>query len=521
MLSVHDKSDIVEFARALHDQGVRLLSTGGTAAALTDVGLPVRTISALTGQPEMLDGRVKTLHPRIFAGLLARRDDPRQMKELRQQEIEPIDLVAVNLYPFEATVADPGHCLQDALEQIDIGGVSLLRAGVKNAPHVVVVVDPHDYQQVLEAIEAGDLSLARRLQWARRAISHTSAYEAAISNYLNRVSISEANLEQTPVLEPFPRALTLSFQQLQSLRYGENPHQLAAFYGSTGSPPMGLAAARQLHGKELSYNNILDLDAAWRLARALPRPAAAIIKHSNPCGAASSPTLVEAYRRARATDPLSAFGSIVAFNQQVDEETAQEIITTFVEAVVAPGFTPAALEALRRKKSLRLLSLTPNADSGIAVRDYRSVEGGLLVQDRDPGGGCGDEQWRCVTDRSVDESEERSLRFAWMVVPHVRSNAIVVARGQQLIGVGAGQMSRVDACRFAVWKAHDAGHETAGCAAASDAFFPFADGVEALAEAGITAVVQPGGSIRDQEVIDAANRLGMAMVLTATRHFHH
>ena len=520
LLAVHDKAGLADFAKALHDRGVELLSTGGTAAVLGEAGLPVRSISAYTEQEEMLGGRVKTLHPRIFGGILARRDDPQQIAELEKHDIAPIDLVAVNLYPFAATVAVPDHCLQDALEQIDIGGVSLLRAAAKNAPHVVVVADPADYDEIIEALDRDELPLSRRLAWARRAVAHTAVYEAAICNYLNGISLDEVRLDEHPPREPFPEALTLPFRRLQALRYGENPHQAAAFFGDAGDAT-GLATAEQLHGKELSYNNLLDLDAAWQLVAQLSVPGAAVIKHNNPCGAACAESLAEAYRDARATDPLSAFGSIVALNQPVDGETAREIATTFIEAVIAPDFAAEALEALRTKKSLRLMRMPSNGVASRPVREVRAVAGGLLVQDRDPGGGGEGEEWRCVTQRAPDDAEDLGLRFAWRVVPHVRSNAIVVAKGQQLIGVGAGQMSRVDSCRIAVWKARDAGHDLSGSVAASDAFFPFPDGVETLAEAGVTAVVQPGGSVRDEDVIEAANRLAVTMVMTGARHFRH
>jgi phosphoribosylaminoimidazolecarboxamide formyltransferase/IMP cyclohydrolase len=518
LLSVHDKSGLVEFASALHEQGVRLLSTGGTAAKIVEAGVPVTSISDYTGQAEMLEGRVKTLHPMVFGGILARREDPQQMEELEQHGIDPIDLVVVNLYPFEATVANPGHRLHEAMEQIDIGGVSLLRAAFKNAAGVVVVVDPADYAEVLSAIENDDLSLPRRLTWARRAAAHTAAYEAAICNYLNSLDVDAVGLDDTPEREPFPEALALTYRKLQGLRYGENPHQGAAFYAAGVTGARGLAAADQLHGKELSYNNILDVDAARHLAWALPQPSVAIIKHNNPCGAASASTLVEAYREARSTDPMSAFGGIVAANEEIDKETAEEIVTTFIEVVVAPGFSEEALEVLRTKKNLRLVVSQKPEGAGEAAWEQRGVDGGLLLQDRDPGGA---KEWRTATDRAPDETEDQALRFAWSLIPHVRSNAIILVRGQKLVGVGAGQMSRVDSCNIAIWKARDAGHETEGCVAASDAFFPFPDGVETLAEAGVTAVVQPGGSVRDDEVTEAADRLNMAMVLTGNRHFRH
>jgi phosphoribosylaminoimidazolecarboxamide formyltransferase/IMP cyclohydrolase len=527
LLSVHDKTGLVDFARGLHEYGVQLLSTGGTATALVDAGLPVQQISEYTASPEMLGGRVKTLHPKVFAGILARRDDDGQMAELDEHEVPPIDLVAVNLYPFAATVAQPQHTLQEALEQIDIGGVTLLRAAAKNSPGVVVVVDPEDYDGVLEAVRGDDLPLSRRLAWAARAIAHTAGYEASICNYLNGLP-EDASLDATPGLQDTPATVAMTFDRIQGLRYGENPHQTAAFFSDRATTPRSLAAAEQLHGKELSFNNILDLDAAWRLASALPAPAAAVMKHGNPCGAACGETLVDAYTKGRATDPVSAFGSVLGFNQRVDSDTAGEILTTFVEAIAAPDFDDDALEMLREKKNLRLLRIpadaklaTSYAAAGFHDRDIRWVDGGLLVQDRDPGAGIPAEEWVCVTERQPTEEEEAGLRFAWTVIPKVKSNAILLARGRRLIGVGAGQMSRVDSCRIAVWKANDFGHQVAGAVAASDAFFPFPDGPESLAEAGVTAIVQPGGSIRDDEVIEAANRLGITMVLTKTRHFLH
>lgn len=527
LLSVYDKTNLVDFARGLHEYGVQLLSTGGTAAALADAGLPVRQISQHTASPEMLGGRVKTLHPKVFGGILARRDDDAQMDELAEHEVSPIDLVAVNLYPFAATVAQPQHTLQEALEQIDIGGVTLLRAAAKNSPGVVVVVDPENYDDVLKAVCSNDLPLSRRLAWGARAIAHTAAYEASICNYLNGLP-ENASLDRTPELQDTPGTVAMTFDRIQGLRYGENPHQTAAFFSDAATVPRSLGVAEQLHGKELSFNNILDLDAAWRLVRALPVSGAVVIKHSNPCGAARSKTLVDAYVKARATDPVSAFGSVLGFNEPVGADTAAEIVTTFVEAIVAPGFAEGALEILREKKNMRLLSVPDDGELaasyaavGFHDRDIRWVDGGLLVQDRDPGAGIFQEEWVCVTSRQPTDEEETGLRFAWSVIPYVKSNAILLARGQQLIGIGAGQMSRVDSCRIAAWKAKDFGHRMAGAVAASDAFFPFPDGPELLGEAGVTAIVQPGGSMRDKEVIEAANRLDITMVLTKTRHFLH
>lgn len=527
LLSVHDKTGLVDFARGLHEQGVELLSTGGTAAALAEAGLPVTQISDHTASPEMLGGRVKTLHPKVFGGILARRDDAGQMAELEEHGVKAIDLVAVNLYPFAATVAQAEHTLQEALEQIDIGGVTLLRAAAKNSPGVVVVVDPAGYDEVLQAVRDNDLPLSRRLRWAAQAIAHTAGYEASICNYLNGLP-DDAALADTPDLREIPETVAMTFQRVQGLRYGENPHQAAAFFFDAAAGRRALGAAQQLHGKELSFNNILDLDAAWRLAQTLPEFGAAVMKHGNPSGAACAETLVEAYTLARAGDPVSAFGSVIGFNAPVDTATAAEVVTTFVEAVAAPGFSAEALDILKEKKNLRLLTVPVDGEisgtyaaRGFVDKDIRWVDGGVLLQERDPGAGIAAEQWDCVTERQPTEEEETGLRFAWSVIPRVKSNAILLAKERQLIGVGAGQMSRVDSCRIAVWKAEEHGHGATGAVAASDAFFPFPDGLELLAEAGVTAIVQPGGSIRDDEVIEAANRRGIAMVLTRTRHFLH
>ncbi len=542
LLSVYDKSGVDEFAAALHDRGLTLLSTGGTARQLRDAGVSVTEVGEVTGQAEMLGGRVKTLHPKIFGGILARREVGEQMQELETASVAPIDVVVVNLYPFAATIADPEHSFADALEQIDIGGVALLRAAAKNFPGVIVLVDPADYPAALAMIDgdggdANESSHGERRRLAAKAIAHTAAYDAAISQYLGASSGAVASATAavattaTPERDALPERLQFSFERRQVLRYGENPHQRAAFYVPADTAA-GIAAAEQLNGKELSYNNILDADAAWMLARWLPQPGAAVIKHMNPCGAGTAPTLAAAYVKARATDPTSAFGGIVALNEVVNEETAHEIASTFIEVVVAPDFSSEALEVLRAKAALRLLRVPePAAPLSMTSADdleLRGVVGGLLVQERDPGagvacgaGGEGRERWECVSVRRPTPQEDADLRFLWSVVPAVRSNAIVVGRDGQLLGVGAGQMSRVDSCRFAVWKAREAGHELGGAAAASDAFFPFADGVESLAEAGVSAVVQPGGSKRDPEVIAAADRLGLALVHTGARHFRH
>lgn len=518
LLSVYDKAGIREFASELSDRGVKLISTGGTARALREAGLEVTGIEEITGHAEMLGGRVKTLQPQIFGGILARREDPGQMQELVDAGITGIDLVVVNLYPFEETIADADCTLQRALEQIDIGGVSLLRAAYKNFASVAVVVDPADYEGVIAAMDGGELSLRSRLSWARKAVAHTAAYEAAIGNYLTSIDGESVALDAVPARDYWPQTLTMSYQLSQSLRYGENPHQPAASYLPAGGAKVGVAAGRQLQGKELSFNNLLDADAAWQLAWALPQPGAAVIKHANPCGAAVGETIAEAYVRARSTDPVSAFGGIVAANVPIDGDTAAEIATTFIEVVIAPGFTDAALDLLASKENLRLIVADGPGERFIEVPDYRWVSGGLLAQGRDLGAS---ERWEVVSERQPTEAQSRDLHFLWKVIPSVKSNAIIVGGQGQLYGVGAGQMSRVDSCRIAVWKATDAGHDLVGSAAASDAFFPFPDGLEALAEAGVEAIVQPGGSRRDEEVVAAADRLGIVLVHTGARHFRH
>ena len=517
LLSVYDKTGVVQFASALAERGVRLVSTGGTARALRRAGLPVTPVEEFTGAAEMLGGRVKTLHPRVFGGVLARRDSDEQMQELEAAGGAPIDLVAVNLYPFRETVARPGHTLGEALEQIDIGGVSLLRAAYKNFPGVTVVVDPGDYDRVVAALAGGGPDGRMRLQLARKAVAHTAAYEAAIADYLTALA-EPVGLEEPPALAAQPETLALTATLRQPLRYGENPHQPAAYYAVDGLAEPGFTAAEQLHGREMSFNNFLDAEAAWRLVHALPRTAAVVVKHANPCGAALGGDAREAYVRARAGDPTSAFGGIVGVNVALDVAAAEEILSTFIEVVVAPEFEEAALAALRAKPNVRLLRVPAPGAAFARVPELRWVGGGLLRQAQDVGAR---EQWRVAGRRPPSEREERDLRFVWAVVPAVKSNAIVIGREQQLIGVGAGQMSRVDACRIAVDKARRAGHELGGAVAASDAFFPFPDGLEVLAEAGVTAVVQPGGSRRDAEVVAAADRLGVALVHTGARHFRH
>ncbi len=502
LLSVSDKRGVDTFARALHDLGYTLIASGGTARALRAAGLPVTDVSTLTGFPEILDGRVKTLHPRVHGGILAKRT-PSHLAELEAHGIPPIEVVAVNLYPFESTVQQPDVTLEKALENIDIGGVALLRAAAKNFRHVVVVCDPDDYGWVAEALARGGPDESERRTLAVKAFRHTAAYDAAIATYL---------AEDTPLPAHLDERIPLFLRQVQRLRYGENPHQQAALYTPLGRPP----AFTQLHGKEMSYNNWLDLDAAWRAAWDFAEPCVAIIKHGNPCGLATASTLAEAYRKALASDPVSAFGSVIAVNRPLDATTATAMRDLFIEVLAAPDFTPEALEILRRKsRNLRLLrGPAPDAQGELL---WRTTVAGWLAQTADVIDEAPD-TWQVVTERSPSEAEWEALRFAWKAVKHVKSNAIVLAQGTATVGVGAGQMSRVDAVRIATWKAGD---RARGAVLASDAFFPFPDGVEVAAAAGITAIVQPGGSKRDPEVIDAANRLGLAMVFTGIRHFRH
>ncbi|HMM74506.1 MAG TPA: bifunctional phosphoribosylaminoimidazolecarboxamide formyltransferase/IMP cyclohydrolase [Gammaproteobacteria bacterium] len=512
LLSVSDKTGLVDFARALAARGVELLSTGGTAAALRVAGLAVTDVSAHTGFPEIMDGRVKTLHPKIHGGLLGRRgiDDA----VMAQHGIVPIDLLAVNLYPFEATIAKPDCSLTDAIENIDIGGPAMLRAAAKNHAQVAVLVDPADYAAILAELAAQDgLTEATCFSLAAKAYAHTADYDRAVSSYL---------LAQRADAPRFPDTVRLRFTKLQDLRYGENPHQAAAFYAEAGAPAGSIAAARQLHGKALSYNNIADTDAALMCVLAYTEPACCIVKHANPCGVAEAANIGEAYEYAYRTDPTSAFGGIIAFNRELDADTAEAIVSRqFVEVIVAPSVSEDALAVCRRKKDVRVLVVGAPGPERPAL-DYKRVTGGLLVQDRDAiGCAIGPADLKVVTVRPPSEAELRDLMFAWKVVKCVKSNAIVYARERRTIGVGAGQMSRVYSARIAGIKAADEGLEVKGSVMASDAFFPFRDGIDSAAAVGITAVIQPGGSVRDAEVIQAANEAGMAMVFTGMRHFRH
>ena len=500
LISVSDKTGVVELARGLVESGWEVVSSGGTAAALADAGVAVTLVSDVTGAAEMLGGRVKTLHPRIHGGILADRRKQDHVEQLKQQDIAPIDLVVVNLYPFELTVATPDVSEDEAVEQIDIGGPAMVRAAAKNFHSVAVVVNPDRYEEVLAEIkEAGEVSLETRRKLSLEAFQHTAAYDSAIANYLSG--------EDT-----FPQRLLLTGDKVADLRYGENPFQSAAFY-RTGTDQTGLASARQLHGKELSYNNFLDTDAAWRLVLELDRPSAAIIKHSNPCGASSAGTLLEAYQRALDCDRTSAFGGIVALNQPCDAETAGAISEIFTEVIIAPSFDEGAMAVLTAKKNLRILE----AETSYRLDfDIRRVAGGLLVQSPDPLDLA--EDAKVVTKAQPTEEHWRDLRFAWVVAKHVKSNAIVLVKDQTAVGVGAGQMNRLESTQLA---ASRAGDRAKGTVCASDAFFPFRDGLDAAVEAGAVAVIQPGGSVRDEEVIAAADEHGIPMVFTGKRHFKH
>jgi phosphoribosylaminoimidazolecarboxamide formyltransferase/IMP cyclohydrolase len=530
LLSVSDKSDLVDLARVLADLGVELISTGGTRKALQDAGLAVRDISDLTGFPEILDGRVKTLHPKVHGGILAVRADPRHQAMLQAHAIAPIDLVVCNLYPFEATLAEPGSSHEDIIENIDIGGPTLVRAAAKNYGDVAIVTDPSQYPGVIEELRAhgGALTLATRERLAAFAFANIAAYDRAISTYFQTRTGAEA----------LPARLDLHFERRMPLRYGENPHQRAAFYVEPGTTRASVAAAKPLHGKELSFNNILDLDSALNLVREFEAPAAVVIKHNNPCGAAVAASLEEAFCKAYEGDPLSAYGGVLGFNREVDEQTARQVTepNRFVECMIAPAFSPAAFELLTTrpswKKNVRLLAMGPleekesaergarSAASGAlsALYDYRRVDGGLLVQTRDLATASDFEQLQVVTKRAPTAAELADLRFAWIVCKHVKSNAIVLAKGGMLVGVGAGQMSRVDSVHLAVRKA---GERSRGSALASDAFFPFRDNIDEAAKAGVTAVIQPGGSLRDPDSIEACDEHDMAMVMTGVRHFRH
>jgi phosphoribosylaminoimidazolecarboxamide formyltransferase/IMP cyclohydrolase len=513
LLSVSDKTGLADFARALHEADVELVASGGTARMIAAAGIPVLQVEEVTGFPEILGGRVKTLHPAIHGGILARRT-PQHLDELGAHQIAPIDLVVVNLYPFQETVIQPNVTLSTAVEEIDIGGVALLRAAAKNHESVAVVCSPDDYAAVVEAVAGGGTTPQQRKQLAIKAFRHTAEYDTAIAEYLaEKIGVddtAEAPMEESPT--PLATHLHLDLHQIQINRYGENPHQKGGLYGHVGDQP----AFEVVQGKEMSYNNWLDLDGAWTAAQDFPQPTVAIIKHGNPCGLASGGTLVEAYEKALACDPVSAYGGILTVNRTLDIDTVNHIGNLFLEVIAAPAYEDEAMAALQRKKNLRVLVY-----SGAPLRplSLRSVVGGVLIQEVDRSQEDMDAAaWQMVSQRQATPEQLADLAFAWRVARHVKSNAIVFAKDMATVGVGAGQMSRVDSVMMA---GHKAGDRSRGAVMASDAFFPFADGIEAAAKYGITAVVQPGGSMRDQEVIEAVDRLGLVMCFTGTRHFKH
>ncbi len=519
LLSVTEKTGIVEFARALQALGVGLISTGGTARLLSDHGLPVTEVASLTGFPEMLDGRVKTLHPFVHAALLARRDQPGHMAALVQHGIQTIDLLVVNLYPFEATIGRTGCTLEQATEQIDIGGPAMVRSAAKNWKHVAVVTDPGQYAAVLAELQGGGLSEATRFELAVAAFNRISNYDAAISDYLSSVTVDGARTL-------FPTQSNGRFVKLQDLRYGENPHQQAAYYRDLLPAPGSLVSAEQLQGKELSYNNLADADAAWECVKSFAESACVIVKHANPCGVALAADPLQAYHKALQTDPTSAFGGIIAFNRKVDEVTAQALGRQFVELLIAPEFSPQALAQLRAKPALRVLkiALPPGGASaweqGRNAMDLKRIGSGLLLQTAD-NRELTLADLKVVTSKQPTPAQLQDLRFAWTVAKYVKSNAIVFCANGMTMGVGAGQMSRLDSVRIASIKAQQAGLSLVGTVVASDAFFPFRDGLDLLADAGAVGLIQPGGSMRDQEIIAAADERGLAMLFTGLRHFRH
>jgi phosphoribosylaminoimidazolecarboxamide formyltransferase/IMP cyclohydrolase len=513
LISVSDKTGVVDFAKKLSTYNVAILSTGGTARALRDSGLTVEDVSAYTGFPEMLDGRVKTLHPKIHGGLLGQRSNPEHVSKMKEHGIESIDMVVVNLYPFEATVAKENCSLEDAIENIDIGGPTMIRSAAKNYPDVTVIIDPGDYSAVLDEMERtkGEVSEKTNFRLAKKVFQSTARYDGAISNYLGSLSNGNKGL--------FPETLSVQYSKVQELRYGENPHQKGAFYKERDLHEPCVSGAVQLQGKALSYNNILDTDAALETVKEFEETAVVIIKHTNPCGVAiSSTSLADAYRKAKSCDPVSAFGGIVALNRPVDEETAKEISAIFTEVVIAPEYSDGALKLLSAKKDLRLLQVPFTKGYSQQGFEMKKVVGGMLVQERDLGKITDVRQCEVVTSRKPTDDEYAALAFAWKVCKHVKSNAIVYTIKDQTIGVGAGQMSRIDSSKIAVDKAQ---FPIKGTVMASDAMFPFRDSVDEAAKAGATAIIQPGGSIRDKEVIQAANEADMAMVFTGMRHFKH
>ena len=520
LLSVSDKTGIVEFAQALHARGIRLLSTGGTAKLLAQNDLPVTEVSEITGFPEMLDGRVKTLHPRVHGGLLARRDVPEHMAALKEHGIDTIDLLIINLYPFAQATAKADCTLEDAIENIDIGGPAMLRAAAKNWQDVAVVIDPSDYAQVLAELDGTGLTRKTKFGFAKKVFSHTAAYDGMISNYLTSLEAgAEEKTADVPAREEYPSVFNLQLHKVQGMRYGENPHQSAAFYKEAKVADGLLAGWTQIQGKELSFNNIADADAAWECVKAFDVPACVIVKHANPCGVAVGATLLEAYEKALKTDPTSAFGGIIAFNRPLDADVVDKINANkhFVEVAIAPVITPAARAAYASKVNVRLLEVP--VSQAMNSLDFKRVGGGMLLQSADNVDIVG--EIKVVTKLAPTEQQMQDLLFAWKVGRFVKSNAIVFCKDGMTYGVGAGQMSRLDSARIASIKAKAAGLSLDGTAVASDAFFPFRDGLDVVVDAGATCVIHPGGSMRDQEVIDAANERGIAMVFTGTRHFRH
>lgn len=512
LVSVYDKEGVVELGRRLAEMGVRILSTGGTARALEDAGVPVVAISEHTGFPEILDGRVKTLHPMVHGGILARHDDPAHQKALEENEIASIGLVVVNLYPFSETLRKPGVTTDEVIEQIDVGGPTMLRAAAKNHQYATVVVDPCDYADVLDQMAAsgGATSEETRRSLARKVFDHTAAYDTAIAGFFRSLDSGK---------EALPPVINLGLEKRSALRYGENPHQQAALYQPLFVPEGGLIGGKQHQGKELSFNNYLDLESAWNLCREFQSPACAIIKHTNPCGTALGSDLAEAYEKALACDPVSAFGSIIAVNRNVDEKTAELMSQLFVECIIAPSYDAAALAIFTKKKNLRVMELgeeTSKEQGTQAGLDFKKISGGFLVQEKDVYKPL--ENLETVTERAPTDAEQKDLLFTWTVSKHVNSNAIVFGRDEQTLGVGAGQMSRVDSVRLAAEKAQ---LDLDNCVMASDGFFPFRDAVDEAVQSGVRAIIQPGGSKRDEEVIAAANEHGLAMVLTGIRHFKH
>ena len=515
LLSVSDKRGLVDFARGLHGRGIGLVSTGGTARALQDAGLPVTDVASHTGFPEMLDGRVKTLHPRVHGGILARRDVASHVDALDAHDIPPIDIVVVNLYPFRETVGKPGVSLAEAIENIDIGGPAMVRSAAKNWEHVGVVVDPGDYASILAELEANDsmLSTATRFALAQKAFAHTAAYDGAIANWLSARGPDGAE-------RGLPSSFRYAGELVQRLRYGENPHQHAAFYRDERASAGTIVTFRQLQGKELSYNNIADSDAAWACACAFDDVACVIVKHANPCGVATGATPLEAYRKAFATDPTSAFGGIIAFNRPLDADVVDAVAAQFLEVLVAPAYAKEALAAIDRKPNVRVLEIAGGTRDASSALDFKRVGGGLLVQSADTAVTSAADL-KVVTHKAPTPAQVVDLLFAWRVAKFVKSNAIVFCSNGQTLGIGAGQMSRVDSTRIAAIKAGHAKLSLAGSVAASDAFFPFRDGLDVVADNGAIAVIQPGGSIRDADVIAAADERGIAMVFTGVRHFRH